>query len=184
MTPDEARRILEERAVRLAAVPDGETMGKQRVLLCFTLESAQYAVEAVHVLEVYPLPETVAVPGTPPHVIGLINRRGRLLTVIDLRPMLDLPITVTADKAGQAAQKAQIMVAAVGQNETVAVRIDSLRGVFSVQESALFMASELLQNLPSDVATGVATIDGQMTVLLNLSQLLMGSRWLVNNTVR
>lgn len=85
------RQILEARAAALAAVPAIEVAGEQRSVVCFQLGASRYATDSIHVLEVSVLNDCVPIPCTPPHVAGLVNQRGRLLTVIDLRPILGLP---------------------------------------------------------------------------------------------
>jgi purine-binding chemotaxis protein CheW len=50
-----------------------------------------YGVESLYVREVYPLKELTPLPCTPPFVLGIINVRGQILSVVDLRQFFDLP---------------------------------------------------------------------------------------------
>ncbi len=60
-------------------------------MLDFLVAAERYAIEAVYVVEIDPLKDLTQVPGSPAHVAGLINIRGKILTVIDLRKIFDLP---------------------------------------------------------------------------------------------
>ncbi len=53
--------------------------------ITFRLQDAHYGLHSLHVREVLPVSSVVALPGAPPHVRGLINLRGRTLTLVDTR---------------------------------------------------------------------------------------------------
>lgn len=91
-SPDEVAKILEERARRLArprqeAAEPAETLE----LLVFSLAGEAHGVDTAHVLEVVPRRSLTRVPGTPDVYAGVIHQRGRILPVLDLRRLLDLP---------------------------------------------------------------------------------------------
>ena len=88
----EAERILRARAQALAqpassAPPSGSTLE----LLEFRLASERYAIETRHVQDVHPLRDLTPLPCTPPFVLGIVNVRGRILPVLDLKKFFDLP---------------------------------------------------------------------------------------------
>jgi purine-binding chemotaxis protein CheW len=89
----EAQRILRERALALSRRPAGSAAPAQGVLelLEFRLASERYAVESRHVQEVHPLRDLTPLPGTPAFVPGIVNVRGRILPVYDLKKLFDLP---------------------------------------------------------------------------------------------
>jgi len=57
----------------------------------FSLAYEEYAIESSYVREVYPMKELTTVPGAPPFVAGIINVRGQILSVIDIKKFFDLP---------------------------------------------------------------------------------------------
>jgi purine-binding chemotaxis protein CheW len=86
------QKVLHERAVALArepaqAQPDEATLE----LVEFQLAAEHYGIESVFVREVYPLKQLTPVPCTPPFVMGIINVRGQIVTVVDLKRFFDLP---------------------------------------------------------------------------------------------
>jgi purine-binding chemotaxis protein CheW len=88
-TPEEERALLGERARRLALPQDaaGEHDDWQDIVV-FVLCGERFAVAAEHVLEALPLLEPTPVPGTPESLLGVVNHRGRVLGVMDLRRLL------------------------------------------------------------------------------------------------
>ena len=92
LSPERKRKILKERAKTLAREPQIEerTQGSLEVIE-FLLSYETYGIESSFVREVYPLHEITSLPGTPPFVLGIINVRGEILSVLDLRKFFDLP---------------------------------------------------------------------------------------------
>ena len=90
-TPDEKKAILRKRAKILARQPLQEKTGGALDVLEFLLTYETYAIEMRWVAETYPLKDLTPLPCTPPFVAGIINVRGRILSVIDIRKFFDLP---------------------------------------------------------------------------------------------
>lgn len=91
-TPAEKTRILQERARTLARVSRADEGAAGRLeILEFLLAHEKYAVETSHVREVYPLKELTPIPGTPPFVLGIINVRSQILSILDVKKLFDLP---------------------------------------------------------------------------------------------
>jgi len=91
LTPDAAREILTARARELARPVGREGAGATLEVLEFLLSFESYAIEISWVVEAYPLRDLTPLPGTPPFVLGIINVRGRILSLIDIRVFFDLP---------------------------------------------------------------------------------------------
>lgn len=91
-TPDEKRGILRKRARVLARQEEqGRDAGAGLDIMEFLLTYETYAIEMRWVAETYPLKDLTPLPCTPPFVAGIINVRGRIISVIDLRTFFDLP---------------------------------------------------------------------------------------------
>ncbi|MBI4285831.1 MAG: purine-binding chemotaxis protein CheW [Chloroflexi bacterium] len=91
-SPEAKREILRSRARSLARETEKEGMPGERLeVIEFLLAGERYAVEASYVREVYPLRELVSIPGTPAFVLGITSVRGKILSVIDIKKLFDLP---------------------------------------------------------------------------------------------
>lgn len=88
----ERQRILKARAVALAREPEKSGAEGERIeIIEFLLADERYAIESVYIGEVYPLKNFTPLPCTPAFVLGVINMRGKILSVVDLRIFFDLP---------------------------------------------------------------------------------------------
>ncbi|MCP4213389.1 MAG: purine-binding chemotaxis protein CheW [bacterium] len=91
ITREKQIQILAERARKLAA-PDYED-DEQSIMhvVKFHLANETYALECRFIKEVYPVKRLTPIPGTPDFVVGIINVRGRIVSVVDLKSFFQLP---------------------------------------------------------------------------------------------
>ena len=89
----EAQKILRERALALARPLSNAAVAEasRLELLEFRVAAERYAVETRFVQEVHPLRDLTPLPGTPPFVPGIVNVRGQILPVYDLKKLFGLP---------------------------------------------------------------------------------------------
>jgi purine-binding chemotaxis protein CheW len=91
-TPEEKRTILRARAKSLAQEPERKREDEKCLeVLAFLLAHETYAIETQFIREVYPLTELTPLPCTPNYIFGIINIRGQILTIIDVKKFFDLP---------------------------------------------------------------------------------------------
>ncbi|MDR3584003.1 MAG: chemotaxis protein CheW [Desulfosporosinus sp.] len=92
MSIEQTKKILMDRAKVLALEGKDETASGERIqIIEFRLSNEKYAIESVYIREVLPLKELAVVPCTPPYILGVINVRGQILSIIDLRVFFELP---------------------------------------------------------------------------------------------
>jgi len=91
LSPEEQRLILRERALALAREPEKEETAASLEVVEFLLAYERYGIESSYIREVYPLKDLTPLPCTPPFVLGIMNVRGKILSVIDIRKFFDLP---------------------------------------------------------------------------------------------
>jgi purine-binding chemotaxis protein CheW len=146
-----------------ALIPKGRenASGSLEILMTFQLGSVWYALNALQVQEVILVPELTPVPGAKPHILGIMNLRGRILPVFDLGLRLGLPAVKTATAN-------RVMVVPSGE-EMVGLLVDSLADV-------AYPETQVLQPLPSNVAarqaryfTGTLRIEQRLLTVLNLA---------------
>ena len=92
LTPEKKREVLKARAKTLAREPQRKERTQTDLeIVEFLLSYETYGIESSFVREVYPLTHITPLPGTPSFVLGIINVRGQILSVLDLRKFFDLP---------------------------------------------------------------------------------------------
>ncbi|MBI3044202.1 MAG: chemotaxis protein CheW [Betaproteobacteria bacterium] len=90
--PEEARKILKARASALARKPQSDAVaGESLEILEFQLAYERYGIESSFVREVCALKDFTPVPCTPPFVLGIVNVRGQILSVVDVKKFFELP---------------------------------------------------------------------------------------------
>ena len=89
--PEEAKRILQARTRALAQEPEEDGAADTLEIVEFVLAYETYGVESSFVREIHPLTELTPMPCTPAFVLGIVNLRGEILSVIDIKKFFDLP---------------------------------------------------------------------------------------------
>jgi purine-binding chemotaxis protein CheW len=89
--PEETMRILRERARILAREMEKKREGGTLEVVEFLLAKEHYGIESSAIREVYPLKDYTPLPCVPSFVLGLLNVRGRIISVIDIKRFFDLP---------------------------------------------------------------------------------------------
>jgi purine-binding chemotaxis protein CheW len=88
----EIRTILKNRAIAMAQEPEQKRAASAVIeVITFTLAAETYGIESAFVREVYPLKDYTSLPGVPPYIFGIINVRGQILPVVDLKKFFNLP---------------------------------------------------------------------------------------------
>jgi purine-binding chemotaxis protein CheW len=88
----DARQILKQRARALARPPESRQHTDAALeVIEFGLAEERYAIQTAAVREVHRLKDLTPLPCTPPFLLGIVNVRGQILPVIDLKKFFDLP---------------------------------------------------------------------------------------------
>jgi purine-binding chemotaxis protein CheW len=88
----EIRAKLKNRAIAMAQEPEQKMAASAIIeVIMFTLVAETYGIESAFVREVYPLKDFTPLPGVPPYIFGIINVRGQILPVVDLKKFFNLP---------------------------------------------------------------------------------------------
>ncbi len=88
----ERKKILRERAKKLGQKREKEDSDSDSMqIIEFRLSHERYGADVNHIREVYPLKDITPIPCTPPFVLGIMNVRGQVVSVLDIRGFFDLP---------------------------------------------------------------------------------------------
>jgi chemotaxis signal transduction protein len=137
-------------------------------LLTFTLDGERFAVEIAKVREVLEFTKCNRVPRAPPHVRGMINLRGNVVPVIDLRLKLGLsPTERTVDTCVIITQ-----VTLQGEPLVLGALADSVQEVIELESSAIEPAPRMGTRVDTRFIRGIGKRDDQFLVLLDIERVL------------
>lgn len=171
---DDKTEILKARAKALGRAPESADASGERVeVLEFVLAYERYGIESRFVREVYPLKAVTPVPCTPPFVLGIINVRGRILSVIDIKKFFDLP------EQGLAELSQAVIVSDDGME--FAILADSIAGFRFVSIGDILPSLPTLTGIRQDYLKGITK---DRMVILDARKLLSEKTLVVNECVQ
>ncbi len=135
----------------------------------FRLEDETYGVNVMQVQEVLRMTEIAPVPGAPSYVLGIINLRGNVVTVMDTRSRFALPPHEADDSTR--------IVIIEAEDQVVGIMVDSVAEVVYLKESEIEVAPNVGNEESSRYIQGVANRDDGLLILVDLDKLLTDDEW-------
>ena len=132
--------------------------------LCFSLGNQKFAIPLLHVKEVIADVATTTIPQAPSHFKGIMNLRGQVISVIDLRLLLK------SEKPGKSTETTIIILDLAPLS--LGVVVDSVDSVVEYKESELSPAPDTDSSVKIDYITGVAKRENVLTLLLDIKAVL------------
>jgi purine-binding chemotaxis protein CheW len=132
--------------------------------LTFLLDDQEYGLEIFKIREIRGYAPITPIPNVPPHVRGVMNLRGTVLPVVDLRMKFRLP-------AVEYNKFTVIVIATVGE-KTVGLLVDAVSDVLMVSNDAMREAPDFGAAVDTRFINGVFQSKERLTVALNLEELL------------
>ncbi len=133
-------------------------------LVSFVIDEEEFGVDILKVQEIIRIVAVTRVPHAPSFVEGVINLRGRIVPVLDLRERFALPKR-PPDK------DTRIIVVDL-DGRVVGFRVDSVREVIRVDRSVIEPPPDLAIGIDARYITGVAKLDDRLLILLDLDEIL------------
>lgn len=143
---------------------EAQASGPQRQLVVFELDEERYGLDISAVREIIRLQEITDIPRTPDFVEGVINLRGNVIPVVDLRKRFEME-SVERD------EDFRIVVVDVSGNE-IGMIVDAVTEVSRVPESGIEPPSSVIAADDADYLTGIAKTGNEMIILLNIGKLI------------
>jgi purine-binding chemotaxis protein CheW len=135
-------------------------------LVVFDLASEYYGINISDVREIMRMQSITRVPGAYSFVEGVINLRGNVLPVIDLRKRLGLKISENT-------KESRIVVIDINSSE-IGVIVDAVNEVLRVPNSAIEPASSVITNTNSNYLWGIAKLPDKLIILIDPDKALSG----------
>jgi purine-binding chemotaxis protein CheW len=172
LQPEEIARILADRALALAKPLEDSTPTEMIELLVVSLGGERFGIETVYALEAISLRELIPVPCTPVFVLGIINYRGRILTVLDLRSILNL--------SGEDVTEGSKVVSVEAGGITFGIVVDEVVETMSVRANKVTSPPEAFTGLRLALTRGMTE---ELITILDLDALARAPAILVNEQV-
>lgn len=151
---EETRRILQTRALTLAQeASSGEDREDVTEVLEFALAYERYAVETQYVNQVAMLEQLIPLPCTPDFVLGIVNLRGAILPVLDLKNFFELPVKGLTDLNKIIVLQSKKILFGILADEIVGVRNILLRDVQSSLPTLTGVRKDYLRGITPERVT-------------------------------
>jgi len=133
-------------------------------LVTFNLGNEEYAVAILKVQEINRMKEITRVPNSPPYVEGVINLRGKVIPVVNLRNKFGLA-------AKENNEQTRIMIMDI-QGITMGLVVDSVSEVLRIPSSTVEPTPPMASNISAEFIKGIAKIEDRLIILLDMDRLL------------
>jgi purine-binding chemotaxis protein CheW len=134
--------------------------------LTFALGGEEYGVEILKVQEIRGYTSITPIPNTPPHIKGVMNLRGAIVPVVDLRRTLAMPAT-------EYSPFSVIIVVTVG-TRVMGLIVDSVSDVLDVARTDIHPTPDFGTRIDARFIQGMARVGDKLVVLLDIDRVLVG----------
>ena len=136
--------------------------------LTFELKTEMYGLDVMQIMQIIGIPEITPIPRTPEFVKGVINLRGKIIPVIDLR------IRFALDQEDYTEETA-IIIVEVNEEAgkiNIGMIVDKVADVLDIGSEEIERTPSFGVNVESDFILGMAKVKSKIVTLLNISQIL------------
>jgi len=147
-------------------IQDGSAAGKQQ-FLSFQLGAEEYGIDILRVQEIRAYEKATRIPNTPEYIKGVINLRGVIVPVVDLRMKFGL----------QKAEYNEVTVVVVLNlaSRTIGIVVDSVSDVLALSPDDIRPAPEFTASVDNAFVRGLATLDQRMLIIADIERLMTGA---------
>lgn len=131
--------------------------------LRFSLHNESYALPLLSVKEVIAMPEITKLPNTPKHFMGIMNLRGQIISIIDLRAKFNIANSFGAETT--------VIICDI-KPFCIGIVVNSVDSVLSVNDENIKSKPEIESDKKTDYITGVVSVDEQLILLIDIAKAL------------
>lgn len=148
-----------------------ERVSQDEVLqwVTFMLENETYGINVMQVQEVLRYTDIAPVPGAPNYVLGIINLRGSVVTVIDTRSRFGL-------MPAEVSENSRIVIIEA-EKQVIGILVDSVAEVVYLKKSEIDQAPNVGTEESARFIQGVSNREGELLILVDLNKLLTDEEW-------
>lgn len=138
--------------------------------LTFILGNEEYGVDILQVQEIKGWDRVTPIPNTPDYIKGVINLRGAIVPIIDLRQRF----TLESISYGPTTVVIVLKVSAQDKERTIGIVVDAVSDVYNIAVDDM-KAPPDFGDIDVEFVKGLATVDDKMVIILNIDKLLNAS---------
>ncbi|MFS8607741.1 MAG: chemotaxis protein CheW [Gammaproteobacteria bacterium] len=143
---------------------EAQSAERRRELLLFRLGDETYGIDILSVQEIRRYEAVTRLVNTPEHIKGVINLRGTIVTIVDLRIKFNLP-DVTYNEF-------TVVVILNVVKRVIGIVVDAVSDVVSITEDDLKPAPDFGAQIDDDYLAGLATVEDRMIIVLDIESLI------------
>ena len=185
ISPAELEQAWARRSAQIARKIQSEQQGEIVKAAIISLDNELYGLDVQYIFDIRVLERITFVPRVPAWVLGVVNWRGRILSVIDLRRFLGLPSNKDSDDKAKTAR--HLLVLQAGEMQ-VGIQADEVFLIESIPVSKIDTSNGVVRAIKPELVNGLFIHAGQETknqmgivVLLNLPALLSDPRLVIRD---
>ena len=152
----------------ISAIKDVSREGKY---LTFTLSGEEYGIGILKVKEIIGVMAITTVPQTPQYMKGVINLRGKVIPIIDLRTKFGMGAIDYTEKTCIIV----VEISSSGQKNMIGILVDSVSEVLNIKSSDIEDTPNFGSHVNSNYILGMAKMQGGIKILLDIDRVLSGS---------
>ncbi len=136
--------------------------------LTFMLNGEEYGVEILCVQGIQGWDNVTPIPNSPPYVLGVMNLRGAIVPIIDLRQRFNMP----GIEFGPTTVIIVVRVENGNKSQVIGMVVDAVSEVYRLDEAVIQDLPDFNSAVNSDFIKGLSTVDDKMLILLDVDKLL------------
>ena len=126
----------------------------------FRLNAELYGINILSVQEIIRPPKMTKLPNTPPHVLGVINLRGSIIPIVDLKVRFNL-------QDSQNNEDQRIIVLRI-DDKLMGIQVDEVQEVLRLKTDQIEQAADICTTIDREFIAGIAKLDDRLIILLSL----------------
>lgn len=161
-------------------VEQQESNKEYKELLTFFLAGEEYGVDILRVQEIKGWDSVTNIPNTPEYIRGVINIRGSIVPIIDMRLRFNL------ENRTYDATTVVIVLNVIGKsgaNRTMGVVVDAVSDVYNIPTEDVKASPDFGTAVDTEFVTGLATINEKMIIVLDIDHMLNAAELAVIDTI-
>jgi purine-binding chemotaxis protein CheW len=155
----------QEEVDQVRSVENSEQSEAQLHLVTFRLDKEEYGVDIASIQEIIRASDITPVPGAPGHVRGVINLRGKIIPVVDLRKRFALPAAAGGDS--------QRIIVVELTPKRIGMLVDSVSQVIRIPAGVVEVMPEEATSVDENFIKGVGKLDRRLVIILDLNRSLL-----------